>query len=731
MPLDVSRKPAGFNTVTKSREYDRLVEALLSRAEAVCAHLLPHGRKLNGEWRVGSLQGERGKSMGVNLRDGVWKDFDGGDGGRDLLSLWADKKGIKPHEAYDEAAAWLGWERHDNGPKPSAKIAAIGGKPIAPQPVAEAKDEDELWWRKVTSTKRWEYFDADGELWVTVCRFERPGEKVIRPWDHKARWDEKAKKWEGDWKWPKGTRPLFNLVGIRKSPDPIIIVEGEKCADRLNALGYCATTMPGGANAARSVDWTPLAGREVIRWADNDLPKTNPKTGAPIPQACLKWLETTRECLSAAGARAIRDVGLPGQTKPDGWDCADATDDEIRGALRAAAGTPAQRLINADELQLPFLASIPKRRFVYGYAYMRGTVTVTAGEGGSGKSALHVVEALAIATGRDLLETGKPIERCRVWMIALEDDENEMHRRIGAAMMHFNIDRGELAGWLYLTTRSKAPDFLLAISDRNGTQISAASVSDMKAGIVGKGIGFVSMDPYVYAHLTNENDNSAQAAVMSAIVSIAQDTNVAFAIVHHAKKPSANDRGGPSAGDIRGAGAIVNSARHGRLVNSMTSAEADKLGVDEQERLFYFRTSSVKANYSPPGDRAGDWYKMHGVKLPNGAADEDGDGVGVVTRWKAPDPFKAAGVTVDILRRVQDEVERALKLGNPYRASDKAKPWIGEAIGDAIGLEPKDKGDKAKINAFLKGWLKSGALVQDRWNDGHQRRPIIRSGPLT
>lgn len=719
MPLDFSRKPAGFNTATKAREYERLAKALLDKAELVCAHLLPSGQKVNSEWRVGSIQGERGKSMGVNLREGVWSDFAGGDGGADLLSLWADKRGVDMHVAYDEACEWLGFDpRQDTSPRhveTTPRHVETPSKPTV-KPV-QRDEEDGLWWRKAKATKKWDYFDGNGELWVTVCRFERPGEKVIRPWDHKR----------ADWRWPEGSRPLFNLAGINKHAGPVLLVEGEKCADRLNAMGYCATTMPGGANAAGVVDWLPLAGRDVIRWADNDHPVAGKKV------ACEKWLETTRERLSYVGAK-IRDVELPGQAKPDGWDCADATDDEIKAAIAAAAGAPAKRSINADEppivarrIALPPFASIPKRRFVYGWAYMRGTVTVTAGEGGSGKSALHVVEALAIATGRDLLETGRPIERCRVWMIALEDDENEMHRRIAAAMMHFNVDRGELDGWLFLTTREGAPKFLLAAGSPGGVQVSTEDAAALRTEIVANDIGVVTIDPYVYLHAVNENDNSAQAMVMSALISVFSETQAACALVHHAKKPSAQDRGGPTAGDIRGAGAIVNSARHGRLVNTMSAAEADRHGVDEAERFFYFRTSSVKANYSPRGG-LGDWYKMHGVRLPNGEHDEEGDGVGVVTRWTPPDPFKVAGVTVDVLRKVQAEVDRAFKSGTPYRHNDKATPWVGEAVADAIGLELKDRTDKAKAAAFVKEWLKSGALVRDLWSDGHQKRPVIKSG---
>ena len=92
-----------------------------------------------------------------------------------------------------------------------------------------------------TGEWRVEYFDADGALWVTVCRFERPGEKVIRPWNHKIE----------EWKWPEGLRPLFNLQQIKTARDPVILVEGEKCVEALRALGYTATTSLGGSGADR------------------------------------------------------------------------------------------------------------------------------------------------------------------------------------------------------------------------------------------------------------------------------------------------------------------------------------------------------------------------------------------------------------------------------------------------------------------------------------------------
>jgi hypothetical protein len=425
MPLDFGRKPAGFNTATRSREYENLARALLSRAEMVCAHLLPDGRKINGEWRVGSIGGERGKSMGVNLREGVWSDFAGGDGGADLIALWAEKRGIKMSEAYDEAAEWLGWEQRDRG-KMLPSVWSQTAAPTPPISAAPVDEEDSLWWRKVPSTKKWEYFDADGVLWGTVCRYERPGEKVIRPWDHT----------KNDWRWPEGARPLFNLDKILKGSGPVILVEGEKCADALTARGYTATTMPGGANAASVIDWTPLAGREVIRWADND-------------DAGLKWLEKTRVCLTQAGVKGLRDVAIPAG-KPPKWDCADATDAEI-GALIGGAGVAprsiaakgARPLNIADHRTgLRYLGEPPVQEWLVKDTIPLGVAGLLAAQGDAGKSMLLLDLAMKIcmtpanagnggvwpfqAFGHDVTASGA----CVLFMA--EDSDGEVHRRLAA-----------------------------------------------------------------------------------------------------------------------------------------------------------------------------------------------------------------------------------------------------------------------------------------------------------
>lgn len=87
---------------------------LADRAQAAAEMLLPGGRREGQEWRAGSIDGERGKSLGVRLsgpKAGVWMDFEDPSKGGDLLDLWREVKRISLVEALDQARAWLGISR--------------------------------------------------------------------------------------------------------------------------------------------------------------------------------------------------------------------------------------------------------------------------------------------------------------------------------------------------------------------------------------------------------------------------------------------------------------------------------------------------------------------------------------------------------------------------------------------------------------------------------------------
>ena len=60
-------------------DWPTLSALLAEKAEPLCAELLPEGRKNGGCWEVGSVRGESGSSLKVNLtgpKQGKWKDYD-------------------------------------------------------------------------------------------------------------------------------------------------------------------------------------------------------------------------------------------------------------------------------------------------------------------------------------------------------------------------------------------------------------------------------------------------------------------------------------------------------------------------------------------------------------------------------------------------------------------------------------------------------------------------------
>lgn len=62
---------------------------------------------------------------------------------------------------------------------------------------------------------------------------------------------------------------LYNRKRIQAA-DTVVVVEGESCVYSLHEYGVIATTSPGGALKAEYADWTPLAGKNIVLWPDND-----------------------------------------------------------------------------------------------------------------------------------------------------------------------------------------------------------------------------------------------------------------------------------------------------------------------------------------------------------------------------------------------------------------------------------------------------------------------------
>ena len=265
----------------------------------------PAGRVKGQEYRLGSLNGEKGNSFGMNLngKRGVFEDFATGESGFGVVDLIRKARRIPFWDAAKIAAEYAGIEIEQTIAKPAPKKA-----PAPPDEHPELGKPESIH----------KYTDANGGLVTTTFRLPN---KKIRP----CSWT--GKKW--DWKQPKGLLPLYGLPTLAADTErPVLIVEGEKTLDAAAKLfpDYIVTCWPGGSGNLANIDFASLKGRRVVLWPDADEPGR-------------KCMDSIAQRALAAGAVEVCMVDVPGDA-PKGWDVADdAPNDWDVKAMLADAGT--------------------------------------------------------------------------------------------------------------------------------------------------------------------------------------------------------------------------------------------------------------------------------------------------------------------------------------------------------------------------------------------------------
>lgn len=133
--------------------------------------------------------------------------------------------------------------------------------------------------KRFVEEARYAYRDERGHLlgYIVRSRDTETGKKSVVPLSYGCYEGEKNCSWRFKMFHSNGLRSLYGLRELSQKPElPVLIVEGEKAADaaakRLDALGesFVCVTWIGGSAAVSKSDWTPLKGREVYLWPDND-----------------------------------------------------------------------------------------------------------------------------------------------------------------------------------------------------------------------------------------------------------------------------------------------------------------------------------------------------------------------------------------------------------------------------------------------------------------------------
>jgi putative DNA primase/helicase len=229
----------------------------------------------------------------------------------------------------------------------------------------------------------YDYCDERGKLLYQAIRYEPKGFSQRRP--------------DGDgW--------IYKLNGERRVPyhlpellttdsaQPIFIVEGEKDADRLAALGFVTTTNAGGAGKWRAEYNEYLRGRHIIIIPDNDEPGRGHAA------------KVTRSLRGIAAS--VRVLELPG-LKPKGdvsdWLDAGGVVDELLVLAESAQGCSPQEPKDSP-LQVVRMADVEPEtvRWLWQPYIALGKLTILEGDPGLGKSWLMCAIAASVSLGRGL-----------------------------------------------------------------------------------------------------------------------------------------------------------------------------------------------------------------------------------------------------------------------------------------------------------------------------------------
>ena len=337
-----------------------------------------------------------------------------------------------------------------------------------------------------------------------------------------------------------------------------------------------------------------------------------------------------------AGGFYVRSYGAKNGADTES---ADKTRKAKTGSQGTGTGSPPETRRRVLTLR-PFvpidIATLPPRSWLYGRHYQRRTVSLTAGPGGMGKSSNDMVEAIAMATARNLLGE-QPEARLHIWYHNGEDPRDEIDRRLVAICQRYKIPQQELQGYLWTTSGTEFP--LRVAKGYAELKIDTVLVHEISAAISENEIDVAIFDPLVTLHSVSEVDTVKMDTVIRTFAGIADGNDCAVELAHHVRKPAAGTNNDYDVHDIRGVAAITDAVRAARVLNRMNEKDAEAAGCGEAERLSRFRVDRAKGNYSPAC--VATWRQFVNVELANG------DEVGVVAPWNfpgqgAPSPEKDA-----------------------------------------------------------------------------------------
>ncbi|MBR0936696.1 AAA family ATPase [Bradyrhizobium jicamae] len=351
----------------------------------------------------------------------------------------------------------------------------------------------------------------------------------------------------------------------------------------------------------------------------------------------------------------------------------------------------------------------PPREWLLGNQFCRSFLSGILAPGATGKTALRTLQYLALATGRPL--TGQHVfKRSRVLLLSLEDDDNELQRRLLAARIHHGIEAADLKGWLFCAT----PKGIKLADIKDGARVRGPLEAMLRETITRRQIDLLGLDPFVKLHTLEENDNGAMDFVCGLLVQLAIELNIAVDVPHHTKK------GQQVAGDAdagRGASSARDAGRLMYTLTRMSDQDGEAFGIRAEDRRQYIRLDSAKVNTAPQSGEA-TWFKLIGVRLENGTVDyPNGDEVQTVIPWHPPKTWD--GITSAQLNAALDEIEAGLPNGQRFTDG----PNTTTRAAWRVVQQHCPGRTESQCRDIVRTWARNGLLVSEEYDDPIDRKP--------
>lgn len=519
----------------------------------------PNGIMRGTQFEIGSLSGEEGKSLKISVdlnradfMQGM--DFSTHEGVGGITKIMMEGRGMTLQDVSEYFADYLGPEFR---PQPPENPVNLSLNDESPKPQKMQIDAN------TPHDGEHVYTSSEGEIICLVRRYisrDQSGE-VIRGSDGKAK--KEFRQFSGNSTFPKmpETRPLYNIPGILEA-ERIIWVEGEKCADDLNALGHTATCHLGGAGmlsvrSAPSYDFSPLQGKQVILWPDND-------------SAGIKVAKLIQDLATKAGATSVTML-TPPRGKPDKWDASDAISEgfDVSNFLNAPQHKTKQNISLRDESLLVsnmFVGAAPQQRFLIADTIPLGVPVVFAAAGDSGKGMMTLDLAMKVASGESMQSSfgGFVANHGNVVLMSAEDDKDELHRRIERLDPLTNRNNYEYD--LRVLPLPNLGGVFPMMQKIDNTYIMAPEFERLYEQILEiDNLALFIADPMAsFVHADINADPAAGAAFMGMLAQLATETGATVMVNHHMAKIRDNDvitTPEQARNLIRGTSAIVDGVR--------------------------------------------------------------------------------------------------------------------------------------------------------------------------